>query len=100
MDVLGAVGIARSYILAGEYSQKIYVDAPVNKYIKENLVGGKHDGRIKDLSKHAPNIEFETKFKHILEKLYTQKAKEIVKKRLKFMQQFFERLKKEIKGEL
>jgi len=97
LDVLGAIGIARSYILAGEYGQKIYVDTPIDKYIKENLVGGKHDGRIKDLSKHAPNIEFETKFKHIPKKLYTRKAKEIAKERLNSYVSFLKGLKRKLK---
>lgn len=96
LDVIGAIGIARSFILAGEYGQKIYSDTPIEKYIKENLIGGKSNGRIKDPSKHAPNIEFETKFKRIPNKLYIRKAKEIAKQRLEYMKQFFERLRKEI----
>jgi len=40
------------------------------------------------------------KFKHIPEKLYTKKAKEIAKQRFKFMKQFFKRLKREINGEI
>jgi uncharacterized protein len=99
LDVIGATGIARSSILAGEYSQKIFSDMPIDEYIKENLVGGKSNGRIKDASKHAPNIEFDTKFKHIPNKLYTRKAREIAKQRLEYMKQFFERLKKEINGQ-
>jgi len=100
LDVLGATGIARSFILAGEYGQKIYSDTPIDEYVKENLVGGKSDGRIKDPSKHAPNLEFETKFKYVPERLYTQKAKEIAKERLQFMKQFFERLKREVSGRI
>jgi len=100
LDVIGATGIARSFILAGEYGQKIYSDTPIDEYIKENLVDGKSNGRIKDPSKHAPNIEFETKLKHIPNKLYTRKAKEIAKQRLEYMKQFFERLKREINGQL
>lgn len=98
LDVIGATGIARSFILAGEYGQKIYSNTPIDEYIKENLVGGKSNGRVKDPSKHAPNIEFETKFKHIPNNLYTQKAKEIAKQRLEYMKQFFEKLRKEIGG--
>lgn len=100
LDVLGATGIARSFILAGEYGQKIYSDTPIDEYIKENLVGGKSDGRIKDPSKHAPNLEFETKFKYVPERLYTQKAKEIAKERLEYMKQFYERLKREVSGRI
>jgi uncharacterized protein len=99
LDVLGATGIARSFTIGGECGQKIYSDTPVDQYIKENLVGGKSDGRIIDPSKHASNLEFETKFKHIPDKLYTQKAREIARKRLEYMKAFFERLKREINGQ-
>jgi len=34
------------------------------------------------------------------DKLYTPKAKELAKKRVEFMKQFFERLKREINGEI
>ena len=100
LDVLGATGIARSFTIGGENGQKIYSDAPVDEYIKGNLVGGKANGRIIDPSKHASNLGFETKFKHIPDKLYTQKAREIARERLEYMKQFFERLKREIDGQL
>jgi uncharacterized protein len=66
----------------------------------ENLVGGKANGRIINPSKHASNLEFETKFKQIPDRLYTQKAREIAKERLEYMKQFFQRLKREIHGQL
>lgn len=100
LDVLGATGIARSFMIGGECGQKIYSDTPINDYIKENLVGGKPNGRIIDASKHASNLEFETKFKQIPNKLYTQRAREIARERLEYMKQFFERLKSEINGQL
>jgi len=100
LDVLGATGIARSFTIGGENGQKIYSDTSVDEYIKENLVGGKANGRIIDPSKHASNLEFETKFKQIPDKLYTQKAREIARERLEYMKQFFERLKREIDGQL
>lgn len=42
--------------------------------------------------------QFELKFRHIPERLYTQEAREIAKERMQFMQNFFEKLKREIKG--
>jgi uncharacterized protein len=98
LDVLGATGIARSFTIGGENGQKIYSDTPVDEYVKENLVGRKANGRIIDPSKHASNLEFETKFKRIPDRLHTQKAREIAKERLEYMEQFFERLKQEING--
>jgi len=100
LDVLGATGIARSFIIGGECGQKIYSNIPIDHYIKENLVDGKPDGRIIDPSKHTSNLEFETKFKQIPNKLYTQRAREIARERLEYMRQFFERLKSEINGQL
>jgi uncharacterized protein len=100
LDVLGATGIARSFMIGGECGQKLYSDTPIDDYIKENLVGGKSNGRIIDPSKHASNLEFETKFKQIPNRLYTQRAREIAIERLEYMRQFFERLKNEINGQL
>ncbi len=100
LDVIGSIGIARSFIIAGQYGEKMYSDVSADEYIKDNLVDGKPNGRIKVISKHAPNLEFETKFKHIPNKLYTSKAKIIGEQRINFMKQFFDRLKKEINGKL
>lgn len=100
LDVIGSIGIARSFIIAGQYGEKMYSDVPADEYIKDNLVDGKPNGRIKVISKHAPNLEFETKFKYIPNKLYTSKAKTIGEQRINFMKQFFDRLKKEINGKL
>lgn len=96
LDVIGAVGIARSFMIAGQYNNRMYSDAPLEDYIKENLVGGKPDGRIKDISLHTPNIEFETKSKRIPERLYTQRGRAIAEERMKFMELFFKRLKRDL----
>lgn len=100
LDVIGSIGIARCFMIAGQYGERIYSDIPLDEYIEDNLVGGKPQGRIKDMSKHAPNLEFETKFKHIPDRLHLPKAKELAEKRIEFMERFFERLRREMKGEL
>jgi uncharacterized protein len=100
LDSLGALGIARAFMMAEEFRQKIYSDISAGKYLKENVIGGKVEGGVKDASKHTPNLEYELKFKHIPERLYTNHAKEIAKERLQFMEQFFNRLRMEISGEL
>jgi uncharacterized protein len=56
LDVLGATGIARSFTIGGENRQKIYSDTPVDEYIKQNLAGGKSNGRIIDPTKHSSNL--------------------------------------------
>jgi uncharacterized protein len=100
LDALGATGIARAFMMAGHYNQRIYSDTPIEEYLKENVIGEKAECGLKDISKHTPNIEYELKFKNIPSRLYTPKGKEIAKERLQFMESFFERLKREIEGEL
>ncbi|MBU7014879.1 MAG: HD domain-containing protein [Theionarchaea archaeon] len=96
LDVLGAIGIGRSFMVAGEFNERVYVCTPIGEYLRENSVDGTRHGRIKDFRKHAPNVEFETKFKHIPDILYTPKARKIAKERIVFMEDFFNQLRKEI----
>jgi len=100
LDALGAIGVARDYIWIGNNKAKIYDTISLKEYIKENIVGGKINGRIKDKTKHNSFFEFELKSKRIPGKLYTKEAKKIAKGRLSYMKLFFNRLKKEIKGEI
>lgn len=100
LDVLGAIGVARSFMIAGKYNERIYSDILLDEYVKDNTVDGSIHGRVKDISKHAPNIEFETKFKHIPHVLYSERAKKIAQNRLRVMTEFFEQLEREIHGEL
>lgn len=94
LDALGAIGIARSFMLAGQFSQRL-ISQSSKDYIIENT---SDNGRLKDVSKHSPFMEYEIKFKKIPEKLYTKKAKEISGTRLSFMNEFFNRLSMEIEG--
>jgi len=95
LDVIGASGIARTFMLAGQFGQRLTVNESLNDYLKNNTV---ENGRLKDVSRHTPFIEYEVKFKKIPDKLYTKKAKEIGKERLKFMDEYFNRLESEIDG--
>ncbi len=100
IDLLGSIGIARSYMIAGEYNERLYSLTPLDEYVKSNLVDGKPDGRIMDICKHAPNLEFETKMRNIPERLFTKEAKEIADERVRFMEEFFLRLRREASGDL
>lgn len=95
LDVLGAVGIARSYMMAGEHGEKLYVDCSLEEYLKENV---RENGRLKDHSKHTSNLEFELKLKKIPDRLYTDGAKKIALSRLAYMEVFFATLREEIRG--
>ncbi len=96
LDVLGAVGIARSFMLAGEHGEKMHNDIPLDEYLEEN-VGP--NGRIKDASKHTANLEFELKLKKIPERLFTDKAKQIAAHRIQYMETFFKILVGEVNGQ-
>lgn len=96
LDAIGAIGIARSFMLAGQFGQKMSKNQYVGKDISQNTT---ENSRLKDVSEHSPFIEYEFKFRKIPEKLYTEKAKQIGVNRLKFMDEFFNRLSLEIEGE-
>lgn len=95
LDAIGASGIARTFMLAGQFGQRLTTNEPLNSYLKSNSV---ENGRLKDVSKHTPFIEYEIKFKKIPNKLYTKSAKEIGQERLKFMGEYFNTLKLEMDG--
>lgn len=95
LDIIGATGIARSFMLAGQFGQRLTTNTDLNDYLQSNTV---ENGRIKEVSKHTPFIEYEIKFKKIPDKLYTKTAKEIGEKRLKFMDEYFKTLRSEIDG--
>lgn len=96
LDVLGAIGVARSFAIAGRYGQDLYNDIGVEDYIRDNLVGGTARGRIKDISKHTPKMEFLLKLRHIPGRMFTQKGAQLAKERLEYMESFFKRLDLEV----
>ncbi len=100
LEIVGAIGIGRSFYWNGKNNAHLYRKINIEEYIKENLVGGELNGRIKDKTKHSPQIAFETKDKFIVDKVYTKKAKQIAKERLEFSEKFFDRFEKEINGEM
>jgi uncharacterized protein len=99
IDSLGAVGIARAYMLAAGYGEAMYSDENVADYVARNHVGGTATGRIRVLGEHTPNLEFEIAFKRIPDRLFTPQARAIAIDRLAVMRAFFDRLKAELDGQ-
>jgi uncharacterized protein len=101
LDVMGATGIARAFMWVGRNNSRMYYKPEdLDAYIRENLTGGKRNGRIKDKTRHTPQIELETKWKFMIDKLNTEKAREICRERFTFQKEFLERMEKEIRGEM
>jgi uncharacterized protein len=98
LDSLGAVGIARAYMLAARYGEELYSGEDPDTYVARNHIGGTPTGRIKALSAHTPDLEFEIAFKRIPDRLFTQQARTLAVRRLAVMQAFFDQLKQELGG--
>lgn len=97
LDAIGAVGIARTFMLAGQFGQPILSD---DLAARDNKMGNAvTNGRLKDVSKHTPFMEYEVKLKKIPERLYTNTGKQIAEERMSIMDTFFTRLKQEIAGD-
>jgi uncharacterized protein len=94
LETTGAIGIARMFAWIGRNNAHIYRKVDINEYAKENL-GGKIHGRIQDKTAHSPQINWETKDRHLIKTLYTEKAKMIAAKRIKFFKDFLDRLEQE-----
>lgn len=88
LDSIGAVGIGRAFLFAGEHGAKLH-----NKEIDVLLT--------KEYSKEDTAYrEFMVKLQHVKDRMLTKEGQNLAKERHKFMIDFFKRLKKEVKGDL
>lgn len=97
IDCLGAIGIARLYCITGRYNQKVY--APIPDDIVEPIVPHmiRHLRRRPD---YSPSIEFQLLFADLPERMTTKAGQDMARERFLYMQEFFNRLRKEVEGEL
>lgn len=91
LDSIGAVGIARDFLFAGGAgSHCLYTGNE-----KELARSGKDYSYTKE---DSAILEYEINLKHIAKRMLTKTGKEIARDRQKFMEEFFDRFWKEIKG--
>jgi len=88
LDSIGAIGIARAYMMAGKLGQRVWTEVPEDASAERDPL----------TSEHSPPIEFEVKLKRVKESLFTETAKRIAEERHRFMAEFFARLEEEVKG--
>jgi len=89
LDALGAVGLGRLFMAASEGNAKLHNDKNIDIE------------KTKDYSEEDTAYrEFYLIQRKLPEKMYTAEAKKIARERIKFMEEFFTRMNKEIDGEL
>ncbi len=88
LDALGAVGIGRAFLFAGEVGARLHnpeVDlSQTEPYSREDTAWR----------------EFKLKLSKIKDQMLTQEGRRLAQERYRFMEEFFERLHKEVAGEL
>ena len=88
LDSIGAIGIGRDFLFAGEIGAKLYNK---NFNIKNSQTYSKEDTAYR---------EYVFKLRKIKKRIFTAEGKKIAKERHQFMVNFFTRLKMEVKGVL
>jgi uncharacterized protein len=98
LDSIGAVGVARAYVIAGLRGQRLWSE--VDPQYVQGLTKDKSEARLNSPSNHTPVHEFAFKLSQIKDMLFTTTARRIAEERHGFMDDFFLRLEGEVKGTL
>ena len=90
LDVIGAVGVARTIAFDVVVNQPIYVE-PSQRFME---TGEKEPGE-----PHSSYHEYLFKLSKIKDRLFTKTARDLAKERHRFMEEYFDRLGAEERGE-
>ena len=90
LDSIGAIGVARAYQVSGALNQRLWSEVSPDAMATR-------DQRNSD---HSAYAEFVVKLAKVRERLYTDTARKIADERHAYMSEFFQRLGREIRGEL
>jgi len=98
LDCIGAIGTIRSAFVSFDHKQEFYKEVDdIEAYRRRNI---RQDGTIIDPALHSSNLEYELSLKAVANRMYTETGKRLAKERAAFMDAFYDRLGKELKGEL
>jgi len=89
LDAIGAVGIARAYIISGQRNSRLWADVPPG-YAEGDLAGTRE---------HTAVHEFVFKLSKLQDLMHTAAGKAIARERHTYMLGFFQRLSQEVRGE-
>lgn len=93
LDAIGAVGIGRNFLFAGNMGSKNLYTGNENKIVK---AGKGHDYAY--TKEDSAVLEYELKLKHIYKMIQTKTGKKIAKERSDYQDNFFKRFWLEIEG--
>lgn len=91
LDSIGAIGVARAFAHAGNHGSRLWT---------EPVADAPPDHAQPDGPEYTPVHEYVYKLRRILATLYTPSAREIGKRRHRFMSRFYEQLDAEMTGRL
>jgi uncharacterized protein len=96
LDAIGAIGIARAYAIAGRHGQRLWAE------VEPGLAERSTKQARGDIANtwHTPVHEYVFKLSRLKDVLFTPTARKIATDRHAYMVQFFERLEREVAGEL
>jgi uncharacterized protein len=95
LDCIGAIGVVRSAYMSFEHGQEFYKQEDIDAYRRRNI---RPDGTIIDYAQHSSNLEYELSLKEVAKRMYTETGRKLAKERSVFMDEFYSRLGKELKG--
>ncbi len=78
-----------------DHGQEFYKQEDIEDYKRRNT---RPDGTIIDYSQHSSNLEYELSLKDVARRMYTETGKRLAMERSAFMDAFYSRLGKELKG--
>jgi uncharacterized protein len=96
LDCIGAIGIIRSAFVSFDHQQEFYREIEdLDAYKLKNI---RPDGTIRDYSQHSSNLEYELSLKTVANRMYTETGKRLARERADFMNEFYAKIGKEVKG--